>query len=139
MMEVGALETIADFGTGLFVCVFSAVVEVVSGGTYNNDESTAVVNEGGEPQKSEEHVKTEVPVLFGPHQVFNLWGKGTWSDLIQGGNANICTEPNDNNYEGQEEMNDWNCNDSLIVGNEVSRCVNNIDGSLEALSSAADQ
>lgn len=97
MMHVGTLETIADFGTGLLICVFSAVVEVVSSGTYNNDESTAVVNEGGEPQKSEEHVQTEVPVLFGPHQVFNLWGKGTWLDLIQGGNANISTEPDDNN------------------------------------------
>ena len=66
MMEICTFESIADFSTCFFIWSISRVVEVVSSCTNNYNKSAAIINESGEPKKSEEEVKGKIGILFLP-------------------------------------------------------------------------
>lgn len=114
-------------------------VEVVSGGCSHDHELGRVGPPGHDPEDSEEHTKGSASERTRPMDFPILWNDSVISsDRVQSYNACERVQPNQEGNQGEDEVEDWYTDDSLVFNSEVSSSIDDIDGFLDVLISASD-
>ena len=118
------MESKRNIGRSFLGCIRT---EIISWCRDHNNNIASIFKPGSNPKNSEKHEPHHVFNFVIVGDIFSLGNQIICSDFTHGQNAGKCSTPNqDCNYD-QEEIKNWDKNDSLCSSEEICRSINNVN------------
>jgi len=130
MVKIGKLESLSYFGLTILSSI--AWIEIVSSCTDLNHKLSGILNPWNDPAGPKNHVPEWVVINFAVKiKCFSLGNLWVNFDFIHRNDTSESSKPYNKEDQGHKEIENWYCNDSFGLPQEVCGSINDVNSQLQ--------